>query len=547
MKISTTFAFVATALTVGNSCWAQAPLPATTAIDEYVHRPDDAYEWKIVNRKKVGTTTTLTLGMTSQNWLTKEQVDRTTWKHWVNVAIPEKVASSVGFLMISGGSNGGDAPEAPASEIIEIARATGTVAAELKMVPNQALVFHGDGVRRKEDDLIGYTWDQFLETGDAEWLARNAMIKSAVRAMDTVTAACANEQVKVDEFVVAGASKRGWTTWLTGAIDDRVVGIIPIVIDVLNVRDSMRHHFSAYGYWAPAVGNYVDHGIMERFNDPRLADLYNLVDPYFYRHRLEKPKLVLNAAGDQFFLPDSWKFYWDDLPGEKYVRYVPNTDHGMRGSDAITSVVAFHGLLAHGKARPDFDWSISESGEIVVTTKDTPESVVLWQATNPEARDFRLETLGPKYTSTELTASEDGKFRALVDAPDQGWTAYFVELKYDVGMPVPLKLSTGVNVLPKTLPYPDRDPSKPASVTIRCVAQDAAAAKAIEVEAGQLFPAVLKNESLETAQDESVLYLNWAPDDFREEAGKVTSWLESKGIEKVNYQLESGRIITKTQ
>jgi len=37
----------------------------------------------------------------------------------------------------------------------------------------------------------------------------------------------------------------------------------------------------------------------------------------------------MNSTGDQFFLPDNSQFYFQDLPGEKYLRYVPNTDHSM--------------------------------------------------------------------------------------------------------------------------------------------------------------------------------------------------------------------------
>ena len=53
-------------------------------------------------------------------------------------------------------------------------------------------------------------------------------------------------------------------------------------------------------------------------------------DPYEYRDRLTMPKFLVNATGDQFFLPDSWKFYLGDLPGETHVRYVPNADHGLK-------------------------------------------------------------------------------------------------------------------------------------------------------------------------------------------------------------------------
>ena len=125
------------------------------------------------------------------------------------------------------------------------------------MVPNQPLVFHGDGKPRVEDDLVAYTWVQYFKTGDPTWPARNPMVKSAVRAMDTITAVMATKaggEVPVNKFVVAGGSKRGWTTWLTGAVDQRVVAIVPIVIDVLNVEKSMRHHYAAYGFWAPSVG-----------------------------------------------------------------------------------------------------------------------------------------------------------------------------------------------------------------------------------------------------------------------------------------------------
>ena len=53
------------------------------------------------------------------------------------------------------------------------------------------------------------------------------MATSAVRAMDAVQAflgAREENPVTVESFVVAGGSKRGWTTWLTGAVDRRVAG-----------------------------------------------------------------------------------------------------------------------------------------------------------------------------------------------------------------------------------------------------------------------------------------------------------------------------------
>src|SRR5205814_7339736 len=98
-------------------------------------------------------------------------------------------------------------------------------------------VFKDDPARkpRVEDDFIAYTWDHYIRTGDDRWPARLPMTKSAVRAMDAVTAFTATPAGggrPVRRFVVAGASKRGWTTWATAAVDKRVVAIAPAVIEI---------------------------------------------------------------------------------------------------------------------------------------------------------------------------------------------------------------------------------------------------------------------------------------------------------------------------
>lgn len=448
---------LAVAFTASAAAEPAEPLPAKTALDDYVGKPDPSYSWKVVKQVPGKGFTAYLVDMTSQTWRTSEEVDRPVWRHWLTVVKPDRLAGDTGFLFIGGGRNDRDPPNPVDEKMVKIALASRSVAAQLRMVPNQPLVFHGDGKPRFEDDLVAYTWDQFLKTGDPTWPARNPMVKSAVRAMDTVTALMASEEggkTDLGKFVVAGGSKRGWTTWLTGAVDDRVVAIVPIVIDVLNAAKSIRHHWAAYGFWAPAIHDYEEHGILARLDHPRTDDLYRLVDPYYYRHRLQKPKYVVAAAGDQFFLPDSARFYFDELPGEKYLRVVPNADHSLDGSDALESIVAFYRLLLSGKPRPEFSWTFEPSGTIRVKAQDPPVKALLWQATNSNARDFRLETFGPKYVATEV-ASNGGAFTAKVEKPPRGWTAYFVELTYRVGE-LPLKFTTPVRVVPDTLPFADK-------------------------------------------------------------------------------------------
>src|SRR5688572_24296094 len=231
-----------------------------TALDEYVAKPDSNYSFKLVSTLPGEGGTAYVLEMISQQWLTEKEVDKPIWKHWVTIIKPDKVTSGTALLFIAGGSNERPAPDKIDGSFGRIASETKSIVVELRMIPNQPLVFAGETKGRTEDSLIAYTWDKYLRTGDERWPARLPMTKAAVRALDTITAFCASDEggkMKIDKFVVAGGSKRGWTTWTTAAVDKRVVGIVPIVIDMLNVVPSFKHHFAAYGFWAPAVGDYT--------------------------------------------------------------------------------------------------------------------------------------------------------------------------------------------------------------------------------------------------------------------------------------------------
>lgn len=439
---------------------AKAPL---TVLDRYVHTPDPSYAWKAMGTVRGEGGTATFIDLTSQTWLSTNEVNRPTWRHWLVVMTPDELRPGPALLFIGGGNNKDQKLPKVNADLARVARTTHSVVAELRMVPNQPVVFEGDGVERVEDDLIGYTWDKFLKTGDERWPARLPMTKAAVRAMDTITAYLASPEGGkhvVDTFVVAGGSKRGWTTWTTGIVDRRVVAICPIVIDVLNMSESMMHHYQAYGFFAPAVGEYELHHVMEKMRTPEMHALQAIEDPFFYRDRLDIPKLIVNACGDQFFLPDSSQFYFSQLRGPSYLRYIPNTDHSLRNSDAYDTLLAWQYATVNGTKLPRFKWEHRGANEIRVRAQDRPVEVKLWQATNPNARDFRLESIGPVWTAKTLSEGRRGTYTGEVNAPEKGWTAYVVEMTYDIGAPSKLKLTTDVRVIPDTLPYPPPTPTK---------------------------------------------------------------------------------------
>ncbi|NLX05006.1 MAG: hypothetical protein GXY33_07670 [Phycisphaerae bacterium] len=429
-----------------------------TALDDYVQAPDATFASSHDPNDPNATfhadgCTIYVLNMTSQTWRAAEVANRTAWEHRLVVTVPETVISGTAALAIGGGSNSDLIDPLQIPPLAELSNGAGIVTAYLATVPNQPLFFSGEGLARYEDAIIAYTWDQFLDNpSDATWPLQLPMTKSAVRAMDAVQEFCQtlDPVVTVDHFILTGISKRGWTTWLTAAVDDRVAAIAPAVFDALNLRESLLHHHAVYGFWAPALNDYVAMGIMDRFDDPEMDLLLDIVDPYLYlnRSRMTVPKYVIASSGDQFFLPDSARFYFDDLPGPRYIRSVPNTDHALNAS-AFESLISFNQAIVTGASLPALTWTVQSDRSLRVETDTTPAAVKLWQATNLDGRDFRLETFGARWESTDLTESEEGVYLAAMPVPQRGFTAWFVEATFDgEWSSFPLILTTEVQITP---------------------------------------------------------------------------------------------------
>lgn len=430
------------------------------ALESYVAQRDMQAPWEVSDTIAGEDYNLYIVRMISQEWLSSKELKDPVWWHWLSIVVPDSIRSNTGMLFIGGGNRERAQPDKVGDQFIKTALMTRSVVAELHNVPNQPLEFRGDDFGpRVEDEIISLGWRKFLEGGardeDIRWLARMPMTTAAVRAMDVLQAFSTSHPGKpLEKFVVAGASKRGWTTWTTGMVDDRVTAIIPIVIDMLNVIPSFEHHWRVYGKWAPAVGDYQREGIMEWQGSREYERLMSLTEPFSFRDKLSLPKLIINATGDQFFLPDSWKFYWDQLIGEKHLRYVPNSEHSMRETDAWSTLLAFYQMIVEETPRPDFNWRVQE-GKIHIETdkKFAPDEITLWEASNPTARNFQVDSIGRAYTPTPIPITADGKYDISVEPPDAGWKAFFVELTFQEPEKVPLKLTTGVVIIPGTYPY----------------------------------------------------------------------------------------------
>src|SRR5262249_28735963 len=123
-------------------------------------------------------------------------------------------------------------------------------------------------------------------------------------------------------------------------------------------------------------------------------------------------------------------------------------------------ILAFYHAVLNKTAVPKFTWDMGKDGSIRVKTEDKPRAVTLWQATNPKARDFRLEAIGKAYKSSTLDPVEPGVYVRKVPKPESGWTAFFVELTFDSGVTVPFKFTSQVSIVPDVLPHKIEEASK---------------------------------------------------------------------------------------
>ena len=415
------------------------PARAADALGDYVRKADAAFAWKQVEQRDVDGFTATKLELTSQTWR------GLAWQHQVLVVRPPQVRNKdIAFLFITGD---GDVTR-QFNLLKTLAERAGAIAAAVNKVPNQPLY---DG--RREDALIAHTFSEFLKTGDREWPLLFPMAKSAVRAMDAVQAfASEGGGAKPGRFVVSGASKRGWTTWLTAAADPRVVGIAPMVIDMLNMKAQTRWAQQVYGKQSEKIGDYTELNLIERMDEPRMVELRGWVDPFSYRRAYTLPKLLLLGTNDPYWTVDALRHYWDELPEPKLIFQTPNAGHDLAGGkEATQTLAAFFQMLADREELPKLTWQRTgeESPTLTVSSSTAAKAFRLWTANSPD-RDLRND----RWASVEIPANPGRTATTKIERPATGYRAYLVEAEFTTKSGHTYKLSTEARVTPDAKPQP---------------------------------------------------------------------------------------------
>ncbi len=420
---------------------------------------DASFGWTIVSEFSEEDYYGWVLELVSQHWVGPEFTDRPIWKHWLTITVPRSVDTTTALLHIGGGAIHDLPPAGPTERFSSLALSTRSVVVELWQVPNQPARFVAKPLTlHSEDGFIAFLLSQF--DGNFQTLPRFPMVKSAVAAM-TATQQCLEKfseaRVLAHRFIVTGSSKRGWVAWLVGLMDRRVIGIVPVVINVLNVSASVRHHWRSLGFFSKALQPYVDESVIPHGIGGLALEAANAIeDPFSYLHadQMRIPKLIIVSSGDEYFPADSTRFYFPDLPSPKYLRVLPNAGHSPAGTDVNDTTAAWYRALSHNQSLPDYDFSYPDDGHIVLYSRDEPAAVSLWLATNPNARDFRLSAIGEEgFTETNISPDALGNYSVSVSSPRDGFTAYFMEVRFTLETGETLKFTSELRVIPDVMPF----------------------------------------------------------------------------------------------
>lgn len=369
MSVGLSFVFAwGAALAMAQPATSPDAVIVPTELMEYVARPDNSFSWRweTENRQMM---------LTSQTW------QGHVWEHRVDFFLPSEAVTDgrTAVVFVTGGS-----PNASERLLAQqVANQAGVPFIILGDIPKQPI----EDLR--EDALIALTFQRYLETGDASWPLLFPMAKSVIRTMDAVQQATRSWDRPVERFVVAGASKRGWTTWLSAATnDERIVGIIPMVYDNLNILAQMEAQQEYWNGFSPQIADYEEAGLLALLESDRGQDLARIVDPFSYLPAISVPVLMIHGANDPYWTVDAMARYWDDLTMPRYAVVVPNAGHGVEDVEFwLPTVVRFVRSIAGVGEMPDVMFSFPDEPTITRSDEftflrfsDPPARAQIWGA-----------------------------------------------------------------------------------------------------------------------------------------------------------------------
>jgi PhoPQ-activated pathogenicity-related protein len=502
---------------------AHVSVNALNPLDEYIRKPESKFAWHdtgvVIDKMLFGSTATM-LNVTSLEWLDTTKAigpNGALWTHQVMVVIPKKLTiTNMSTVVMTGGCNAdhgngtGPAPPTAKDEYLavadNIAYQTGGIVVAVYQIPNCKMHFPSDpsGKAREEDALIAWAWYEYIQDPqhNPEWLPRLPMAKAGFQCMKAVEQYLSQKKIaNINGWLVSGASKRGWTSWIVGAVTPtpdlpNVIAIAPLVPIVPDLIPEIHRQWKSYDGFTFAFTDYTAINFTQFLDGPEFSSALEIIDPIHYGERLAQiPKVVVLSSDDEFMQFDWSDIWYEKLTGEKHLLIAPNSEHSLASGipEILACLSAFYVSLAKGLTeRPSFTYDYNNStGAITVTIPDNiPHGKVVLrhaQTMQSERRDFRWIRLANNdtgactfpevkipavsegggncvvpiiWTGKTLKPTDPSKpnvFTAIPPEPKDGhWTGYYVEIYYPSNeIKSEFQFTTPGYAWPNTLPFKD--------------------------------------------------------------------------------------------
>lgn len=372
-----------------------------------------------------------------------------------------------------------------------VAVGTGSIAVDLQDIPNAPIRYYNDPSNRSrhEDSAIAWSWKTFIDDPSKTTVPLLVpMAKAGYRAMNATQEFAAQQKIDVPKtFIIAGASKRGWATWLTAAVDagERIIGAIPIVMDLLNFQANLHHHYRSLGGWTFAFNDYYEVNITRFIDTDKLTQMAAIIDPYNYFDRYKNMRLLqIQSAGDEFFILDNEAAFWprlQEITGGTFLRRMPNADHICVGHimSLFFTMRSFYMSIYDKQPLPKMTWvkgSNNTHGFIRATvdfsTGPKPSGVTGLRARtlNDKRRDFRLTIANPENPTkampnpviwfdipvvVESQTATTIVYSLTIATPMNGWEGFFIQVDFPGPDSTLLQLTTETQIIPDTYPTDD--------------------------------------------------------------------------------------------
>lgn len=512
------FAAFALALVVSTTPVAGNPL------DDYVSKPEAVYKYFDTGQRIKTLTggTAHVLNVTSLAYLDRDTVlgphQNNLWSHLVVVVVPKKLLlPNITLAYLTGDCNSGTPkpPTATDEELLAVDLVThdiGAIGIVVYQLPNCPLVYSADKLQksRSEDAICAWTWHSFIQNNgnNPNELIRFPMAKAAFQSMrsaeDYITKNIPGSAT--EGWVVAGASKRGWTTWAVGSVTCTgencvtIKAIAPLVPIAPDIHEVIHRQWMSYGGFTFAFKDYTDLNLTQYVDDPRFTMAMDLVDPRNYGTRLSRlPKFVIVSSDDEFMSMDWTNIWYDKFQssfGETHLLIVQDSEHSLATGipEVISSLSAAVESVAIGYKRPTFSYSRDKTtGQLSVTIPAEHaaqiDKVVLRHAEtiSDVRRDFRWVRLSGNDTTpckapeiplkkpvfggnclqlifwdgdelkTSSAPGTDQVYVANAPHPKKSgtWTGYYIEVFFKSPLKSDFLFSTPGFTWPDTLPFPD--------------------------------------------------------------------------------------------